>query len=117
MFANYLPAESMSRQETRRSWNRIDGGYSLSEIWYDSPTGTYRSNHTHIMDTGDVIVPANEQGYHANEVIRCYSRQEMNGILVAAGYEPVDWFTRKHIDEPDYTPTAWDVYTTVVARS
>jgi SAM-dependent methyltransferase len=62
-----------------------EGGWELSETWFDQETSTYRSRVFLIMNDGRVIRPKPESGYHANESIRCYTVPEMRSMLSAAG--------------------------------
>ncbi|UCH42310.1 MAG: class I SAM-dependent methyltransferase [Dehalococcoidales bacterium] len=48
-FIDYLPIEIYSKLSHTRSWNEIDGGFSLREERFDVPTSTYRSKHIHIL--------------------------------------------------------------------
>ena len=98
---DYLPAERMYRNERARTWDEIDGGFELREEWYDVPTSTYRTTIRHIFMDGTIVEPADETGYHANEVIRCYTATE---IEQAAGLDVSHHLTRRHLDDPNHKP-------------
>ena len=105
-FIDYLPFESYSRLSHTRSWNTIDGGFSLKEEWFDVPSSTYRSKHIHILMDGKVIKPAEEAGYNADEVIRCYGFREIEDLAKRTGYGVKAHLSKKHIGNPDYIPEA-----------
>ena len=71
--------------ERRRSWSEREDGWELSESWFDAETSTYRSRVFIIRKDGTLLRPMAEPGYHANEVIRCYTIPEMQALLSGAG--------------------------------
>lgn len=103
-FISYNSLEYWSCQKHRRSWGHIDGGFSLTEEWFDVPTATYRSTIKHIMMDDQIVEPTNEEEYHANEVIRCYGAHEIERLAESIGFEVSDHLSRKHIDNHDYSP-------------
>lgn len=105
-FIDYLPLESYSRLSHTQSWNTIDGGFSLREEWFDVPTSTYRTKHMHILLDGKIIKPAEEVGYGADEIIRCYGCREIEDLAERTGYGIKAHLTRKQIGSPDYIPEA-----------
>lgn len=115
-FIMYLSASRHAGRERTRTWKPIDGGLQLSEHWYHTETGTYRSNVRHIMANGDVIEPAAEPGYHANEVIRCYTVPEMERLMCEAGFQVEKHLPQRCIDELDCVVTEWEPRDIVVAR-
>jgi cyclopropane fatty-acyl-phospholipid synthase-like methyltransferase len=82
-FIMFLSANRKERRQ--RTWSETEGGWELSETWFDQETSTYRSRVFLIMNDGRVIRPKPESGYHANESIRCYTVPEMRSMLSAAG--------------------------------
>ncbi len=68
-----------------RSWSEIKDGWELNERWFDTETNTYRSRIFIIRKDGTLLRPKTEPGYHANEVIRCYTIPEMRSMLSRAG--------------------------------
>jgi 2-polyprenyl-3-methyl-5-hydroxy-6-metoxy-1,4-benzoquinol methylase len=87
-------------QKRTRAWHEIDGGYELSEHWFDTETSTYRGTVRLILNDGTVVLPKKEPGYNANEVIRCYTVPEMENLLQDAGFCDIHHLSRRHIDEP-----------------
>ncbi len=115
-FIMYLSASRYAARKRTRTWKPIDGGLQLSEHWYHTETGTYRSTVRHIMANGEVIVPAAEPGYHANEVIRCYTVPEIERLFRDAGFAGIEHLPQRCIDEPDCVPADWEPRDIVVAR-
>jgi ubiquinone/menaquinone biosynthesis C-methylase UbiE len=101
-FLDYLPLERFSRVEHRRTWDQIENGYSLAEEWFDAPTATYRTRHLHILYDGRIIEGADEEGYGANEVIRCYSAREIELLAGSVGFKITAHLTRNHVGNPGY---------------
>lgn len=100
LFIDYLsPMPNLKKQN---SWYRMKNGYTLREEWYDNLKSTYNSTTTHILNDGTIIKPANEEGYHANEVIRCYTALEMSDILKQAGFYEYEFLCRKHLENHSY---------------
>lgn len=113
VFIMYL--SPFMEHKRRRTWKEIDGGYQLSEQWYDMQTATYRGTIRLIMNDGTVLVPKVEPSYHANEVIRCYTIPEMEGLLKNADFGDIKHISRKQIDNPDVVIEPWDARDIVVA--
>ncbi len=101
-FIDYLPLERFSKVEHRKTWNQIENGYSLAEEWFDTPTSTYKTKHTHILLDGRIIEGVDEEGYGANEVIRCYSAREIELLAGSVGFKVIGHLTRNHIGNPNY---------------
>jgi ubiquinone/menaquinone biosynthesis C-methylase UbiE len=102
-FLDYLPLERFATLRHARNWNPIDGGYALSEEWFDVPTSTYRTRNAHVFLDGRIIEGADEEGYGANEVIRCYSAREIEALAAAVGFTVTAHLTRNHIGNTCYT--------------
>ena len=68
------------------------------------------------MLDGTILEPADENDYHANEVIRCYSAKEIKALLEQTGFEITHYLNRRHIDIPNYVPKPWEPCRTVVAK-
>lgn len=73
------------RRNHVRSWSETEEGWELDESWFDTETSTYRSRVLIIQKDGTLLRPKTEPGYHANEVIRCYTIPEMRTMLAKAG--------------------------------
>jgi len=113
VFIMYL---SPFREHKRvRTWREIEAGYQLSETWFDIKTSTYRGTIRLIMNDGTILIPKNEAGYHANEVIRCYTIPEIEGLLKEAHFGDIKYLSRKHIDNLDVLIEPWDTRDIVVA--
>jgi cyclopropane fatty-acyl-phospholipid synthase-like methyltransferase len=93
----------------KRSWKRIDNGYQLTEQWFDAEASTYHSTVKLISDDGEMIIPKNEEGYHANESIRCYTPMEIGKMLMKAGFANIVHLARKHLDDPNALLEPWDI--------
>ncbi len=106
VFIDYLPLETYSKLSHTKSWNTIDGGFSLREEWFDVLTSTYRSQHIHILLDGKIIRAAEEAGYGADEIIRCYSAREIEVLAERIGFGVKAHLTRKQIGSPNYIPEA-----------
>jgi ubiquinone/menaquinone biosynthesis C-methylase UbiE len=114
LFMMYL---SPFRERKRiRTWKEIDGGYELSETWFDMETATYRGTSRLIMNDGLIIVPKEEADYHANEVIRCYANPEIATLLENAGFGNITHLSREHIDDPNASLNPWDMREIVAAE-
>ncbi len=59
-------------------------------------------------------MPQKEPGYHANEVIRCYTLQEIERLLKKANFEDIIHISRKQIDDPNVLLEPWDTRDIVV---
>jgi len=106
VFVDYLPLETYSGLPHTRSWNTTDGGFSLREEWFDVPSSTYRTRNTHILLEGKIIGAAEEVGYGADEVIRCYGAREMELLSERTGFSVKAHLTRRQIGSPDHVPEA-----------
>ena len=95
-FIDYCALEYFAGRKRTRTWHEIESGFSLSEKWFDVPTSTYRTTVRHVMKDGRIIEPADEHGYHANEVIRCYGAKEMEMPAASVGLTVTEHLTRKH---------------------
>jgi SAM-dependent methyltransferase len=105
-FLDYLPLEQYLKLSHTRGWHEIDGGFSLTEEWFDVPSSTYRNKHIHILMDGRVIKPAEEADYNANEIIRCYGAREIELLAERTGFSIKVHFSKKQIGNPDYIPEA-----------
>lgn len=101
-FLDYLPVERFITTKHARTWNPIENGYALAEEWFDVPTSTYRTRHTHVLLDGRIIEGADEEGYGANEIIRCYTTREIELLAVSTGFTPTAHLTRNHVENPGY---------------
>jgi SAM-dependent methyltransferase len=102
-FIDYLPLEKYCQSGHTRNWHEIDGGYHLSEVWFDVPTSTMRSRSTHILLDGRIIEGA-EDGV-VSEVLRCYGAREMELLAESAGFTVKAHLTRSHLGNPAYSPS------------
>ena len=103
-FIDYLPLELYSATQRTRTWHPIENGYALSEEWFDVPTSTYRTRIMHILLDGTIIEAADEAGYGANEVIRCYGAREIEILAESAGFIVTAHLSRKNVASHDYMP-------------
>jgi SAM-dependent methyltransferase len=101
-FIDYLPVEKYYKTGHDRAWYPIQGGYHLSEDWYDVPTSTRRSRNTHIMLDGRIIEGA-EDGV-ISEVLRCYTAREIELLAENVGFTVKEHLTRNHLGNLDYQP-------------
>lgn len=115
VFIMYL--SPFTNQKKTRTWTETKDGYQLSEEWFDMKTSTYRSTIRLIMNDGSVVVPRAEPGYHANEVIRCYTAPEMEARLMHGGFTDIKFLSRKHIDKPDIVLEPWEEVDIAAATS
>jgi len=103
-FLSYSSLERYSKVTHSRSWNPIEGGYALREEWFDAPSSTYRTKNMHILVDGRIIRAADQQGYGADEVIRCYGTREMELLARRAGFEVKAHLASKNIGDPGHVP-------------
>lgn len=103
-FLDYLPLETYSKLSRTRSWNSIDGGFALWEEWFEVPTSTYCTRHFNILLDGRIIEAADDPGYGADEIIRCYGNREIELLAERIGFSVKAHLTRKNIGSPDYVP-------------
>ncbi len=99
-----------------RTWSKIENGWELSESWVDVETGTYRSNVFIIRRDGTLIRPQAESGYHADEVIRCYTIPEMKAMLAEAGLHYLGAYSSQDFSLPPKTLASDTVLDIVVAE-
>ena len=97
----------MSPRESKRTrtWENINGGYALNEEWYDSERCTYCSNNFHVMSDGSIIIPADDDVYNANEIIRCYTVPEMKRMLKSAGFGEMTFMSHNNVTNPNHQPS------------
>lgn len=86
--------------EHTRSWKEIKDGWELSEDWFDAETSTRRGKIFIIHKDGTIIRPKQESGYHANEVIRCYTIPEMRIMLTNTGLRYLSSYSDKDFSDP-----------------
>jgi hypothetical protein len=99
-----LPLEQNAKLSHVRTWSAIEGGFSLREEWFDVPTSTYRTKNLLVLLEGKVIRAAEETGYHADEVIRCYGNREIEDLAERTGYAVKAHLSSKQIGNPGYAP-------------
>jgi len=85
VFIMFMSANRLDKHRT--SWSETKDGWELSESWIDTETSTYRSRIFIIRHDGVILQPKTEPGYHANEIIRCYTIPEMREMLARAGLQ------------------------------
>lgn len=83
-----------------RSWKEIDDGWELNEVWYDTESSTCRSKIMLIKKDGTIIMPKTEEGYYANEIIRCYTVPEISGMLFEVGFKNLRFYSNKELTVP-----------------
>lgn len=87
-FIQYTPISQRAGMQHRRVWEPLpDGGYSIEWHHFNIPESCYRSNFVHVTNEGEMITVALEEGYHANQVVRCYGTREMHLLCERAGFE------------------------------
>ena len=87
-----------------RTWREIDNGWELGETWFDIETNTYQGTAIIIQKDGTIIKPKVESGYHANEVIRCYTLPEMKRMLKNAGLFYIGSYSSADMSIPAKSP-------------
>lgn len=97
-FIMFLSPKQQNKHE--RTWSEVDDGWELSEAWFDAETSTYRSRIFIIRKDGTLIRPKPEPGYHADEVIRCYTIPEMRAMLKQAGMKYLAGYSSKNLSLP-----------------
>ena len=105
-FVSYLSLERFSKLAHTRSWDKIDGGFSLREEWFEVATSTYHSKNMHVLLEGKLIQAAEEAGYGADEIIRCYGAREMELLAEKARFGVKAHLSNKNIGDPDHVPYA-----------
>lgn len=101
-FIMFLSPKQQDKHE--RTWSEIKEDWELSEAWFDAETSTYRSRIFLIRKDGTLIRPKSEPGYHADEVIRCYTIPEMRGMLTKAGLKYLASYSGKDLSLPPKAP-------------
>jgi SAM-dependent methyltransferase len=92
---------SASRDPKRtRSWRELDDGWELTEDWLDSATSTYRGTVLIIRKDGTLLRPRPEDGYSADEVIRCYTVPELKRMLAEANLKFVASYSGDFAEKP-----------------
>lgn len=102
--------------EHTRSWREIKDGWELSETWFDTETSTRRGKIFIIQKNGTLLCPKKEPGYHANEVIRCYTAPEMRAMLSKAGLRHVASYSNADLSLPPKSPGPKAIRNIVVAE-
>ena len=106
-FLQFTPIERWEgKGSAKRDWTEIEGGWELTEAWFDFKRANYYTRCFHVMKDGRIIEPAPEDEYHANQVVRCYGIREMDLHCAAAGFlvsndprvQPGDAFLQKRVE-------------------
>ena len=113
-YITFYPVRATGKR--RRTWDRIKGGWRLDETWFDAETSTQMSTVTIINRAGTIIRPRAEDGYHANEAIRCYTVPEIKAMLPNAGLDYVASYASSDLSVPVNRPPAEVARDIVVAR-
>jgi len=114
VFIMFLSANRLNKQS--RSWSERNDGWELSESWFDTETNTYRSRVFIIRKDGTLLRPKAESGYHANEVIRCYTIPEMRTMLSKAELQYLTSYSDDDLSIPPKSPAPERVRNIVVAE-
>ncbi len=101
-FIMFLSPRQQNKHE--RSWSEIEDDWELSEAWFDAETSTYRSRIFLFRKDGTLVRPKAEPGYHADEVIRCYTIPEMRAMLARAGLKYLASYSSKDFSLPPKPP-------------
>jgi SAM-dependent methyltransferase len=96
-----------------RSWSETKDGWELSETWFDVEASTYRSRIVIIRNDGVILRPKPEPGYHADEVIRCYTVPEMQAMFVKVGLHYRTSYSSDDLSVPP-KPLAVDVVRNII---
>ena len=99
VFINYLEPMRGGEKPTR-TWQEIPEGWQLNETWHDVETATYRSRNFIIRRDGGMVIPKTETGYHADEIIRCYTVPEIKAIFRQAGLHYQAGYTTAKLSLP-----------------
>jgi len=113
-FIMFLSANRLNKHST--SWSEKKDGWELNESWFDTETSTYRSRIFIIRKNGTLLRPKAESGYHANEVVRCYTIPEMREMLSKAGLRYVASYSDDDLSVPPQPPVPEAVRNIVVAE-
>ena len=101
-FIDYVAAEEYFPKSRERTWTPIEGGYALSESWFDVPTSTLRSKAVHVLFDGRIIEAVDESGNNISEILRCYTAREMVNLAESSGFCVKANLTRNHLNDPGY---------------
>ena len=99
VFINYLEPQR-GNEKPSRTWQEIPEGWQLTETWHDAETATYRSRNFIIRKDGVMIIPKTEPGYHADEIIRCYTVPEMKTLFRQSGLHYLAGYTTAELSLP-----------------
>ncbi len=113
-FIMFVSANKPSKRS--RTWSEIEGGWELSETWFDNETSTYQGRVFIIKEDGTIIKPKSEPGYHANECIRCYTIPEIRTMLLKAGLEYRASYSSADLSVPPKPPVPESTRNIVVAQ-
>lgn len=83
-----------------KTWRQIEDGWELNETWFDHETNTYQGTAFIIRKDGTIMKPKSESGYHANEIIRCYTIPEMKAMLAHAGLRYIASYSSADLSIP-----------------
>jgi len=83
-----------------RSWSELESGWILTDGWYDSEASSYFTRSIFIGKDGIVVRPKKEDGYHADEQIRCYSVPELRKMLDLSGMKYLNSYSSSHLSVP-----------------
>jgi len=114
VFIMFLSANRIKKHS--KSWSEKKDGWELSESWFDTQTSTYRSRIFIIRKDGTLLRPKEEPGYHANEVIRCYTIPEMRAMISKAGLRYLASYSNDDLSVPPKPPAPEAVRNIVVAE-
>jgi 2-polyprenyl-3-methyl-5-hydroxy-6-metoxy-1,4-benzoquinol methylase len=101
---SYLAIERCSKLAHTRTWNKIKGGFALREEWFEVDTSTYHTKNMHILTDGKIIKAAKQEGYNADEIIRCYSARELELLAERSGFGIKAHLSNNSIGNTDYEP-------------
>ena len=113
-YITFYPVRAIGKP--RRTWDRIKGGWRLGESWFDAETSTHMSTVTIINRDGTIIQPKAEDGYHANQAIRCYTVPEIKAMLTSAGLDYVASYASSDLSVPVNNPPVGAARDIVVVR-
>jgi SAM-dependent methyltransferase len=88
------------KMDSERTWGEFDDHWQLEETWFDAEECIHCGKSVFIRKDGTVIVPKEEPGYNANEVIRCYTIPEMRAMFANAGLEYLASYSGQYLDTP-----------------
>lgn len=94
-----LVTEKQAGKRTK-TWRQVEDGWELNETWFDHETNTYQGTAFIIRKDGTVIKPKSESGYHANEIIRCYTIPEIKTMLAHAGLRYIASYSSADLSIP-----------------